>query len=260
MRCTARSPRDLPPGGAVDPGRRRVQRAHRETPLAHAPERRLEQPAGDALTAVLGPHDDRRDAAHRDRAPAEPLTDSQHVQRADDLRPEEGGHHLRGVDERGPPLAVGLLDRERLRPDVEDRRRGRRRRDPDLDVHGRWMLQGRRGAEVGEQALRRTAACVRCRSRRPCRISRSENAPRSSGGTSPFRSSSTFTGSVSFVSLSRVESRPTCVSTGRPGQAERDRPHDVAGLAADPGERHEVGELGGHLAVEALLDCAAPCR
>ncbi len=53
--------------------------------------------------------------------------------------------------------------------------------------------------------------------RRPCRISRSDSAPRSSGGTMPFRSSSIFTGSVSFVSFSRRTKRVTWVSTGRPG-------------------------------------------
>ena len=55
--------------------------------------------------------------------------------------------------------------------------------------------------------------------RRPCRISRNEKRPRSSGGTSALRSSSAFTGSVSFVSFSRRDSRPTCVSTGRPGRS-----------------------------------------
>ena len=87
-------------------------------------------------------------------------------------------------------------------------------------------------------------------------MSRSENRPRSSGGTSTLRSSSTFTGSSSVVSLSRRASRPTCVSTGRPGRSKRDRAHDVAGLATDAGQLHEVVELGGHLAVELVLEHA----
>ena len=91
---------------------------------------------------------------------------------------------------------------------------------------------------------------------RPCRISRSEKRPRSSGGTSTLRSSSAFTGSVSVVSLRRRASRPTCVSTGRPGRSKADRAHDVAGLAADARELHEVVELGRHLAVELVLERA----
>src|ERR1700716_2151425 len=45
--------------------------------------------------------------------------------------------------------------------------------------------------------------------RRPCRIRRSDSAPRSSGSTIPSRSSSIFTGSVSFVSFSRRTRRIT---------------------------------------------------
>src|SRR5918996_143018 len=53
--------------------------------------------------------------------------------------------------------------------------------------------------------------------RRPCRMSRRLSAPRSSARTIGFNSSSTFTGSVFFVSPSRRDSRSTWVSTGRPG-------------------------------------------
>ena len=47
---------------------------------------------------------------------------------------------------------------------------------------------------------------------------------------------------------------------GQPGQPERDRPDDVAGLAADAGQRDEVLEVGRHLAVEPLLERVRPCR
>ena len=88
---------------------------------------------------------------------------------------------------------------------------------------------------------------------RPCSIRRSESIPHSSGGTMAPRSASIFTGSSSAVSRSRCESRVTCVSTGRPGQAVPDRPHHVAGLAPDSGQRHEIGELGRDLAAEPRL-------
>ena len=51
----------------------------------------------------------------------------------------------------------------------------------------------------------------------PCRIIRRLNRPHSWAGSIPSSSSSTFTGSVSAVSPSRRLSRPTWVSTGRPG-------------------------------------------
>lgn len=54
---------------------------------------------------------------------------------------------------------------------------------------------------------------------RPWRISRSENSPQLSGGSNSIRSCSTLTASVCWVSPRRRESRPTCVSTGRPGRS-----------------------------------------
>ena len=89
---------------------------------------------------------------------------------------------------------------------------------------------------------------------RPCRISRSENAPRSSGGTSALRACSAFTASVSLVSLSRIEQAPDVGVDREAGQAERDGPDHVAGLAADARERHEILQLGRHLPVESLLE------
>ena len=89
---------------------------------------------------------------------------------------------------------------------------------------------------------------------RPCSISRSESRPRSSGATMPSRSSSIFTGSVSFVSLKPARQPRHVRVDGKPGQLEPHRPHHVAGLAADAGQRHEVVELGRHLAAEALLE------
>ena len=89
---------------------------------------------------------------------------------------------------------------------------------------------------------------------RPCSMSRSESKPHSSGATMPSRSSSIFTGSVSFVSFSRCAEPRDVRVDGQAGQAEPDRPHDVAGLAPDTGQRDEVVELGRDLAAEALLD------
>ncbi len=92
--------------------------------------------------------------------------------------------------------------------------------------------------------------------RRPCRMSRSEKRPRSSGGTSTLRSSSAFTGSVSVVSFRRRAKRPTCVSTGRPGRSNATDRTTLPVLRPTPGQLHEVVELGRHLAVELLVELA----
>ncbi len=91
---------------------------------------------------------------------------------------------------------------------------------------------------------------------RPWRMRRSEKRPRSSGAIRPLRSNSAFTGSVSVVSLSLRERRPTWVSTGSPGRSKRDRTHHVGGLAPHPGQLHELFERGGHLAVVLVLEGA----
>ena len=59
--------------------------------------------------------------------------------------------------------------------------------------------------------------------------------PRSSGATSPFRSSSAFTGSVSVVSFSRRARRPTCVSTGNPGRSNATERTTLPVLRPTPG-------------------------
>ena len=115
---------------------------------------------------------------------------------------------------------------------------------------GRPTGRCRRRTQPPQFGLRAKQTC------RPCRISRSENRPRSSGGTSAFRSSSAFTGSVSVVSLRR-RGEPAHVGVDRQtGEVERDRAHHVAGLASDAGQLHEVVELGGHLAAEVVLERA----
>ena len=43
---------------------------------------------------------------------------------------------------------------------------------------------------------------------------------------------------------------------GQTGQVERHRPHDVAGLAPDARQLHQVVELGGHLTAEVLVELA----
>ena len=97
--------------------------------------------------------------------------------------------------------------------------------------------------------------------RRPWRIIRRLNAPRSAGRQVAVELE---------LDLHRVvlrrsgrgagDSRPTWVSTGQAGQVEGHAAHDVGGLAADAGQRHEVLERGRHLAAEALDERLPPCR
>ena len=70
----------------------------------------------------------------------------------------------------------------------------------------------------------------------------------------PSRSCSIFTGSVSAVSLQAMR-QPGHMRVDRQARdPEPNRAHDVAGLAADAGQRHEIVELGRDLATESLLD------
>ena len=85
-------------------------------------------------------------------------------------------------------------------------------------------------------------------------MSRSESRPAPRAATMPSRSSSIFTGSVSFVSLQPAREPRHVRVDGQAREVEPHRAHDVAGLAADAGQRHEVVELGRHLAAEALLE------
>ena len=79
------------------------------------------------------------------------------------------------------------------------------------------MLRGRRRADVDQHAL---AAPRLARDADAAAVQDEAERQRAAllGRDQPLRSSSTFTGSVSFVSFRRFESRRTCVSTGRPGR------------------------------------------
>ena len=65
-------------------------------------------------------------------------------------------------------------------------------------------------------------------------------------------SSSTFTGSSCSVSPRRRDSRPTWVSTGRPGRPKATLRTTLAVLRPTPGSVTRSSSAGGHLAVEAL--------
>ncbi len=71
--------------------------------------------------------------------------------------------------------------------------------------------------------------------RRPCRIIRRLNRPRSDRGTIGFNSLSTTTGSVEVVSPSSRDSRSTWVSTGRPGRSSATLRTTFAVLRPTPG-------------------------
>ena len=60
--------------------------------------------------------------------------------------------------------------------------------------------------------------------------------------------------SVCSVSPSSRLSRVTWVSTGRPGQVEGDAAHHVGGLAAHPGQGHQVLDGRRDLTAEALVE------
>ncbi len=96
--------------------------------------------------------------------------------------------------------------------------------------------------------------------RRPWRINRRLNAPRSAGRTIASTTRSTFTGSVSAVIPRRRTSRPTWVSTGNPGSPRATERIDVGGLAADARQRHQVLDRAGHLPVVPLDEGLRPCR
>ena len=66
--------------------------------------------------------------------------------------------------------------------------------------------------------------------------------------------SSAFTGSVSWVRSRRRDSRPTWVSTGRPGRSIATLRSTLAVLRPTPGQRDEVLHAARHLAAEALDD------
>ena len=96
--------------------------------------------------------------------------------------------------------------------------------------------------------------------RRPWRIETdAERAPLSAGSNAP-RSDSTFTGSVSPVRPSRRTSRPTWVSTGRPGSPKADAADDVGCLTADSGQRGQVLHVRRHLAVVTFAPRLWPYR
>ena len=125
-------------------------------------------------------------------------------------------------------------------------------RRPALSPQSRSADLERRRADAGERALLARGSRA-MHTWRPCSMRRSESSPHSSGGTMAPRSCSIFTGSVSFVSLSRRARRVTCVSTGRPGSSNHTERTTLPVLRPTPGERHEIVELRRDLAAEVLL-------
>jgi poly(3-hydroxybutyrate) depolymerase len=106
---------------------------------------------------------------------------------------------------------------------------------------GYTRLDGQRSliAQSSQRGLRAS------QTRRPCQISRCGKRPQSARGTSLIRSRSIFTGSSSFVSPSRCESRRTWVSTTIPWGLPRSAETTFAVLRATPGSRSRSSKRSG---------------